>query len=88
MEPDEYTPDALLDELKARFKLTSDARLAKKLNVSNQIIKSIRRKHSTITGTILIKVQEITNGNMTKIRLTMGDRRRRLRVSGSAVYKR
>lgn len=83
----DYSPERLLDDLKARFSLNSDSKLAKKLSVSPAVISRIRHRQSTISGTLLIRIHELTNATVSEVRNLMGDRRRQLRVSTSARYK-
>jgi hypothetical protein len=78
----QYNPNNLLNELIKHLALKNDAALAKTLNISYLIIDKIRQLTQPVSGTLLILMQEKSGFSLSKLRMLMGDRRQKSRISG------
>jgi transcriptional regulator with XRE-family HTH domain len=67
-----YNPGALLDYLKARKELTSDAQLAKALEVAPPMISKLRHGKLPIGPSILLKIHDATDTPARELRKMMG----------------
>lgn len=76
-----YQPGVLLDVLKDHFGLKTDTGLSRKLCVSLAVVSRIRHRQTPITGTLLMRMHELTNTSIADLRRLMGDRRAHLRLS-------
>ncbi|MBB3224903.1 helix-turn-helix domain-containing protein [Pseudoduganella umbonata] len=78
-----YDPARLLDALALHTGASSDARLAKKLQVSKHVIGGIRQRRISVSATLMLHIQEATGLSVPEIRHLVGDRRRVVRMAGA-----
>lgn len=76
-----YDPDRLLEALIERMNLKNDAALSRALAVSPPVISKIRHRRLPVTGSLLIRMHEVTNMSIQELRQIMGDRRGKFRIS-------
>lgn len=76
-----YDPDHLLASLIGRLKLKNDAALSRALEVSPPVISKIRHRRLPVTGSLLIRMHEVTNLSIGELRSLLGDRRTKFRIS-------
>lgn len=76
-----YDPDRLLEALIERMKLKNDAALSRALAVSPPVISKIRHRRLPVTGSLLIRMHEVTELSIQELRQLMGDRRNKFRIS-------
>ena len=76
-----YDPDRLLEALIDRLNLKNDAALSRALAVSPPVISKIRHRRLPVTGSLLIRMHEVTDLSIQELRQLMGDRRNKLRIS-------
>jgi len=77
----QYNPSNLLDALIEHLGLKNDAALARALEVAPPLISKLRHKNLPVGGAILIRMHEVTNLSMQELRILMGDRRQKFRIS-------
>jgi hypothetical protein len=78
-----YDPNRLLAALCQELKITTDKKLAKALGFSAGIIAGLRAGRIAITATMYLQMQEMTGLPLATLQALSGDRRQRLRASGS-----
>ncbi|CAN5223106.1 hypothetical protein BH11PSE11_BH11PSE11_24410 [soil metagenome] len=78
-----YDPDNLLDALRKNLGAKNDAALSSALAVAPPIISKIRHHRLPVSGSILIRMHEVTNLSISELRNLMGDRRKKFRMSAS-----
>ncbi len=76
-----YDPDNLLASLIGKLKLKNDAALSRALEVSPPVISKIRHRRLPVTGSLLIRMHEVTNLSIGELRGLLGDRRSKFRIS-------
>lgn len=76
-----YDPNRLLDELIKQLNLKNDAALARALEVAPPIISKIRHRTMPVGASILIRMTEISGLDIMQLRVIMGDRRGKFRIS-------
>ncbi len=76
-----YDPDRLLEALIERMNLKNDAALSRALAVSPPVISKIRHRRLPVTGSLLIRMHEVTDLSIQELRHLMGDRRAKFRIS-------
>ena len=76
-----YDPDHLLVALLEKLHLKNDAALSRALEVSPPIISKIRHRKLPIGASLLIRMHEVTGLSIEDLRLLMGDRRNKFRIS-------
>jgi hypothetical protein len=76
-----YDPDRLLEALIERLNLKNDAALSRALAVSPPVISKIRHRRLPVTGSLLIRMHEVTDLSIQELRQLMGDRRGKFRIS-------
>jgi plasmid maintenance system antidote protein VapI len=76
-----YDPDRLLEALIERMNLKNDAALSRALAVSPPVISKIRHRRLPVTGSLLIRMHEVTDMSIQELRQLMGDRRGKFRIS-------
>lgn len=81
MEQRNYDPDNLLACLIGRLKLKNDAALSRALEVSPPVISKIRHRRLPVTGSLLIRMHEVTDLSIGELRSLLGDRRNKFRIS-------
>lgn len=72
LERDGYSPDALLDALRTKLRLSSDAALARALEVAPPIISKIRNRHMEVTTSVLVRMHDVTQMPINELRRLMG----------------
>ncbi len=82
----EFDPNRLLDSLREKLFLKNDAALSRALAVAPPVISKIRHRRLAVGGTLLIRMHEVTELSIEELRVLMGDRRDKFRVS-AAPYK-
>ncbi len=80
-----YDPNRLLAALARELKITTDKKLAKTLGLSAGIIAGLRAGRLGLTATMYLQIQEKSGLPLPALQALSGDRRRRLRPSGSAA---
>jgi plasmid maintenance system antidote protein VapI len=76
-----YNPDNLLDTLIERLRLKNDAALSRALEVAPPIISKIRHRVLPISASMLIRMHEASGLSIADLRMLMGDRRAKFRMS-------
>jgi hypothetical protein len=76
-----YDPNRLLDTLRERMHLKNDAALSRALEVSPPVISKIRHRRLPVTASLLIRMHEVSTLSIQELRLLMGDRRQKFRIS-------
>lgn len=76
-----YDPNNLLDSLLTTLKLKNDAALARILEVAPPVISKIRHRKLPIGASILIRMHEVSDISIKDLRILMGDRREKFRIS-------
>jgi|GEM_PF-758961 len=76
-----YDPDHLLATLIERMNLKNDAALSRALEVSPPAISKIRHQKLPVTASLLIRMHEVSALSIQELRLLMGDRRQKFRIS-------
>lgn len=76
-----YDPDHLLATLIERLNLKNDAALSRALEVSPPVISKIRHRRLPVTASLLIRMHEVSALSIKELRLLMGDRRQKFRIS-------
>lgn len=79
--PNAYDPDNLLGSLIGRLKLKNDAALSRALEVAPPVISKIRHRRLPVGASLLIRMHEVTNLSIEELRVLMGDRRGKFRIS-------
>lgn len=77
----QYDPDNLLVSLIGKLQLKNDAALCRVLEVSPPIISKIRHRRLPIGASMLIRMHEVSGMSINDLRLLMGDRRNKFRIS-------
>ena len=76
-----YDPDNLLTTLIHRLKLKNDAALSRALEVEPPLISKIRHRRLPVGASMLIRMHEVSDLSIKELRLLMGDRRNKFRIS-------
>lgn len=76
-----YNPSNLFDFLCGRYGVKTDVQLAMLLGVGNPVICKMRRRVLPVSGSLLIRIHEITGISICQLKETMGDRRSKQRAS-------
>lgn len=76
-----YDAAGLLDQLRARLGVASDAQLARRLDVRAPIISKIRHRRQAVTAAFLVRTHEETGIEVGELRRMLGDRRRGWRLA-------
>lgn len=76
-----YDPNNLLSTLITRLRLKNDAALSRALEVAPPVISKIRHRRLPVGASLLIRMQEISDLSIKELRLLMGDRRNKFRIS-------
>jgi transcriptional regulator with XRE-family HTH domain len=74
-----YDPNHLLDTVRHKLNLNSDAQLSRTLEISQPAISKIRNMKAPVNANFLIRLHEVTNISIRELRLLMGDRRNKFR---------
>lgn len=76
-----YDPDRLLASLTENLSLKNDAALSRALEVSAPVISKIRHRRLPVSASLLIRMHEVSKLSIRELRLLMGDRRNKFRIS-------
>ena len=77
-----YDPNRLLDALIQNLRLKNDAALSRALDVNPPVLSKIRHGTLPVGASLIIRMQDVSNFSLKKVRALMGDRRERFRVAG------
>ncbi|MFC3148873.1 transcriptional regulator [Piscinibacterium candidicorallinum] len=73
--PEAYEPSRLLEYLKSKLALPTDAALAAQLGVQRAVLSRIRNRKADFGAALLIRIHELTDIPTKELRRIMGDRR-------------
>jgi plasmid maintenance system antidote protein VapI len=76
-----YDPNHLLDSLIEKMKLKNDAALSRALEVAPPVISKIRHRRLPVGASLLIRMHEVSGMSIQELRVLMGDRRDKFRIS-------
>ena len=76
-----YNPNHLLDCLITKLHLKNDAALSRALEVAAPVISKIRHRRLPVGASMLIRMHEISDMSIAELRMLMGDRREKFRIS-------
>lgn len=77
----QYDPNRLLDTLSKWLGINSDRMLSRILQISPQIIRSIRTGRLPVRASLLLSMAECAGTSIDELRRILGDRRRKARMS-------
>jgi hypothetical protein len=77
----EYNPGNLLDGLIEHLGLKNDAALARTLEVAPPMVSKMRHRTLPVSGAVLIRMHEVSGLSIAEMRILMGDRRQKFRIS-------
>lgn len=77
----EYDPNNLLDALIEKLNLKNDAALSRALEVAPPVISKIRHRRLPVGASLLIRMHEVSDLSIKDLRVLMGDRRDKFRIS-------
>ena len=80
-EPVGYDPNNLLDSLIEKLNLKNDAALSRALEVAPPVISKIRHRRLPVGASLLIRMHEVSDLTIRELRILMGDRREKFRIS-------
>ena len=76
-----YDPNNLLDSLIEKLNLKNDAALSRALEVAPPVISKIRHRRLPVGASLLIRMHEVSDLSIRDLRMLMGDRRDKFRIS-------
>ena len=76
-----YDPNHLLDSLIEKLGLKNDAALSRALEVAPPVISKIRHRRLPVGASLLIRMHEVSDLSIRELRILMGDRREKFRIS-------
>ena len=76
-----YDPNNLLDALIEKMGLKNDAALSRALEVAPPVISKIRHRRLPVGASLLIRMHEVSALSIKDLRMLMGDRRDKFRIS-------
>jgi hypothetical protein len=76
-----YDPNNLLDSLIEKLHLKNDAALSRALEVAPPVISKIRHRRLPVGPSLLIRMHEVSDLSIRELRVLMGDRREKFRIS-------
>lgn len=76
-----YDPNNLLDALIEKLGLKNDAALSRALEVAPPVISKIRHRRLPVGASLLIRMHEVSDLSIKDLRILMGDRRDKFRIS-------
>lgn len=77
----DYDPNNLLDSLIEKLNLKNDAALSRALEVAPPVISKIRHRRLPVGASLLIRMHEVSDLSIKDLRVLMGDRRDKFRIS-------
>lgn len=76
-----YDPSRLFDLLRQRLQLHSDKALAKALQIAPPLLARLRHRGLPMSGSLLLRIQDVSGIAVDELRRVLGDRRRRMRLA-------
>src|ERR1035437_10642637 len=76
-----YDPNHLLDSIIEKLNLKNDAALSRTLEVAPPVISKIRHRRLPVGASMLIRMHEVSDLSIEELRILMGDRRDKFRIS-------
>ncbi|AXA91143.1 hypothetical protein [Massilia sp. YMA4] len=76
-----YDPARLFDLLRQRLQLHSDKALAKALQIAPPLLTRLRHRGLPLSGSLLLRIQDVSGIAVDELRRVLGDRRRRMRLA-------
>lgn len=80
-----FNPDTLLDTIKQRLGIKTDAALARRLVVAPSLISKIRHRRQIVSAEVLISMHEETGLSLRDLRLLHGDFRVHTGMSAQSI---
>jgi hypothetical protein len=77
----DYDPNTFLDKMLDILRLKNDAALSRALEVGPPVISKIRHGRLPVGAGLLIRIHEVTGLSVADLRLLLGDRRGKYRIS-------
>jgi plasmid maintenance system antidote protein VapI len=77
-----YDPGLFLDRLLSQLHLADDSQLARTLKMNKKVLISIRERRQPISGSMLMRMQEVTGLTVEELRHMLKDRRKTSRMTG------
>lgn len=77
----QYDPNNLLESLIEKLNLKNDAALSRALEVAPPLISKIRHRRLPVGASLLIRMHEVSELSIKDLRILMGDRRNKFRIS-------
>src|SRR6476469_3095173 len=77
----QYNPNRLLATLIEKLGLKNDAALSRTLEVAPPVISKIRHRRLPVGASLLIRMHEVSDLSIKDLRILMGDRRDKFRIS-------
>lgn len=76
-----YNPNHLIDTLSANLRIKNDAALCRILEVSPPVISRIRTGSLPVSGSILLRMHDVSGLSLKDLRFLLGDRRKKFRTT-------
>jgi len=67
-----YAPAALLDAMQHRLGLKNDAAIARALELPPAVVSKLRRRQSSVSDSILVRMHDVTGWAISDLRAHMG----------------
>ena len=84
IDPSSYDPARLFDTVRQRLQLHSDKALAKALQIAPPLLTHLRQRVLPVSGSLLLRIQDVSGIAVTELQRVLGDRRRRMRLALAA----
>ena len=82
--PSSYDPARLFDTVRQRLQLHSDKALAKALQIAPPLLARLREQVLPVSGSLLLRIQDVSGIAVAELQRVLGDRRRRMRLAFGA----
>jgi len=79
-----YDPARLFDTVRQRLQLHSDKALAKALQIAPPLLARLREQVLPVSGSLLLRIQDVSGIAVAELQRVLGDRRRRMRLALAA----
>jgi antitoxin HigA-1 len=79
-----YDPARLFDTVRQRLQLHSDKALAKALQIAPPLLARLRERVLPVSGSLLLRIQDVSGIAVAELQRVLGDRRRRMRLALAA----
>lgn len=76
-----YNPARMLNCLRVRFRLDSDAELSRTLGLAPAMLSKIRHRRQAVGAAFILRVHDVTGVPVQDLRRMMGDRRATVRLA-------